>query len=89
MKTRTWLLASTSAFLFTIGLAAGAGCDTVDNAFDCQSVCSKYKSASTTTTTSARAATSVATDPRTTKTFGKPPIRARPASTDVLRGRDV
>jgi hypothetical protein len=43
MKTRTWLLASTSAFLFTIGLAAGAGCDTVDNAFDCQSVCSKYE----------------------------------------------
>ena len=43
MKTRTWLLASTSAFLFTIGLAAGAGCDSVDNAFDCQSVCDKYQ----------------------------------------------
>jgi hypothetical protein len=44
MKTRTWLMLSASAFLFTIGLAAGAGCDAVDNAFDCQSVCSKYKS---------------------------------------------
>jgi hypothetical protein len=43
MKTRTWLLLSASTFLFTIGLAAGAGCDAVDNAFDCQSVCSKYK----------------------------------------------
>jgi hypothetical protein len=43
MKTRTWMFLTTSAFLFTIGAAAGAGCDAVDNAFDCQAVCSRYQ----------------------------------------------
>ena len=40
LKNWTWMMFAT--VLFTLGLAAGAGCDTVDAAFDCQSVCSRY-----------------------------------------------
>jgi hypothetical protein len=41
LKNWTWMMFA--ALFFTLGLAAGAGCDAVDAAFDCQSVCSKYQ----------------------------------------------
>jgi hypothetical protein len=41
MKTWTWMMFA--VLLFTFGAAAGAGCDSVDAAFDCESVCSRYR----------------------------------------------
>jgi hypothetical protein len=41
-RLKNWTWTMFAALLFTFGLAAGAGCDTVDAAFDCQSVCSRY-----------------------------------------------
>ncbi len=42
-RMKTWTYTMFAALLFTFGAAAGAGCDAVETAFDCDQVCARYQ----------------------------------------------